>query len=179
MQRVILPIVLLLIALVPESQSQSQTGEVSGRVIRFSGEPLNRAFVSLNVEGGAASWNRTAITGNDGAFRFDNVPPGQYRIVVERYGYLTQEYGQRSYDAPGSVITIIAGQQLEADVRMSPAGSIAGRVFTTDGEPAANIFVEAWSYQYRNGVRTLTREALGIRTNDLGEYRLFWLPPGD
>ena len=107
MKRVMLPIALLLIALVIDSHSQSQTGIVSGRVTRMNGEPLSRAFVSLNVDGGDASRNRTATTGNDGAFHFDNVVSGQYRIVVERYGYLTQEYGQRTYGAQGSLITCL------------------------------------------------------------------------
>jgi hypothetical protein len=57
-----------------------------------------------------------------------------------------------------------------------PAGTISGRVFDRDGEPMANVNVEALKYSYQEGQRVLNVVQTG-RTNDLGEYRLFWLQP--
>src|SRR5204863_188047 len=58
-----------------------------------------------------------------------------------------------------------------------PAGTISGRVFDRDGEPLANVTVEALKYSYQEGQRVLNGVQTA-RTNDLGEYRLFWLQPG-
>jgi hypothetical protein len=47
-----------------------------------------------------------------------------------------------------------------------------------DGEPAAQATVHAYTYQYANGQRSLA-EVTNAQTNDLGEYRLYWLAPGE
>jgi protocatechuate 3,4-dioxygenase beta subunit len=58
-----------------------------------------------------------------------------------------------------------------------PAGTIAGHVFDRDGEPLAGVNVQAFKYVYQNGDRVLS-SVQQARTNDLGEYRLYWLNPG-
>jgi hypothetical protein len=58
-----------------------------------------------------------------------------------------------------------------------PAGTISGRVYDRDGEPLANVSVEALKYSYQEGQRVMNGVQTA-RTNDLGEYRLFWLQPG-
>jgi hypothetical protein len=58
-----------------------------------------------------------------------------------------------------------------------PAGTISGRIFDRDGEPLANVAVEALKYSYQEGQRVMN-VVQTARTNDLGEYRLFWLQPG-
>src|SRR5262249_22713338 len=60
---------------------------------------------------------------------------------------------------------------------MIASGAISGRVYDSAGEPAANIPVQAFKYSYADGQRTLT-DVKGASTDDRGEYRLFWLPPG-
>jgi hypothetical protein len=59
---------------------------------------------------------------------------------------------------------------------MIPAGVIAGRLYDRDGEAASNVTVQALKYVYQNGRRVLS-SVQSAQTNDLGEYRLFWLPP--
>ena len=46
-----------------------------------------------------------------------------------------------------------------------------------DGQPAVNATVQALKATYPDGKRVLKPVQTAI-TNDLGEYRLFWLPPG-
>jgi hypothetical protein len=60
---------------------------------------------------------------------------------------------------------------------LSPAATITGRVFDRDGEPLAYVAVQAMKYVYQDGERVLN-VAQTAMTNDLGEYRLFWLQPG-
>jgi hypothetical protein len=66
------------------------------------------------------------------------------------------------------------------DVRlqMAPTGSIVGRVMDADGQPAARVSVMALESTYSStGGRTLGI-IQAVQTDDKGEYRLFWLPPG-
>ncbi|MGH9817823.1 MAG: carboxypeptidase regulatory-like domain-containing protein, partial [Candidatus Acidiferrales bacterium] len=89
-----------------------------------------------------------------------------------------QEYGQRAANRPGSVITIGAGQKMR-DVlfRMIPAAAVAGRVFDEDGEPVPYVAVQVLRHSYVRGQRQLI-PAGSASTNDLGEFRIFGLPPG-
>jgi hypothetical protein len=61
---------------------------------------------------------------------------------------------------------------------MLQASVVSGRIITAEGEPAAQATVQAYTYQYSNGQRSLA-EVKNVQTNDLGEYRLFWLAPGE
>lgn len=187
------------------AQVQTQTPPptiISGRVIRAgAGDPLKKAVVTLRlaaaqnappaanlagVFGGAAQQqgrqqvrNQSVTTKDDGTYVFNNVPAGQYRVTVERDGYINQEYGQRSPNGSGTVVTVSLGQRLTTiDFQMVSAGTIAGRILDEDNEPIAGIQVQALSYEYRSGRRTLVPNRQ-VQTNDLGEYRLYWLPPGD
>src|SRR2546428_13536750 len=73
---------------------------------------------------------------------------------------------------------VIPAQKLRGVViQLMPAGTLTGRVFDRDGEPLANVSVEALKYSYQEGQRVMN-VVQTARTNDLGEYRLFWLQPG-
>ena len=142
-----------------------------------TGEPLSKAAVTLTrVDGQRQIY--TASTGADGKFVFQNVDPAQYRLGATRNGYVRSEYGARAPNRPGLLITLAAGQRLtDVVVQLTAAGTIAGRVLDRDGEPLANVTVQAQKYSYRDGERVLNN-VQNVLTNDLGEYRLFWLQPG-
>ncbi len=57
-------------------------------------------------------------------------------------------------------------------------GTIVGRILDENFEPVTGIQVQSLMYTYQNGTRTLVSERQ-VQTNDLGEYRLYWLTPGD
>ena len=138
--------------------------------------PVPRARVLLRP---LNSRTAQAITADDGGkFVFRDLPPGQYRISVTRDGYVASEYGQRSPTGSGVAINLSAQQQFrDARIALTPAGTISGRILNRYGEPAGNVNVQALRYTYQEGRRSLTPFQT-IRTNDLGEYRLFWMPPG-
>jgi hypothetical protein len=60
---------------------------------------------------------------------------------------------------------------------MVPTGVITGRV-TDEGRPAGNVWVRAMRVTYLDGVRTFM-SGDSTPTDDLGEYRLFGLAPGE
>ena len=60
-----------------------------------------------------------------------------------------------------------------------PRGSlITGRVVDEFGDPATDVQVSALRYQFVQGTRQLTAAGRVVTTNDIGEYRLFGLSPG-
>lgn len=170
---------LLLFAGSPQQAQQSAqpTGSIEGSVIRFgTTDAIPRAKVTLRP---ANSPNTRAVTADDGGkFAFRDLAPGQYRLTVTRDGYVAGEFGQRSPTGSGVPIVLAAQQQFkDARITLTPAGTITGRLLNRYGEPAANINIQALRYSYQDGRRTLT-PVQTIATNDLGEYRLFFLTPG-
>ena len=171
--------VILLLALIqaPAPAPQIPKTALAGRIVKAgSGEPLSKTVVTLRPVSGQRN-QATFTTGANGVFNFDNITPGQYRVAVTRDGYIRQEFGQRTYQGAGTVITIGSGQVLtNINFQLIPAGTIAGRILDEDGEPLAGIQVRALSYAYQGGRRTLVPGRI-VETNDLGEYRLYWLTP--
>jgi iron complex outermembrane recepter protein len=100
-----LPLVCLLtLAAAVPAAAQPARGSIAGTVVTEGGAPIAGADVSI------LELNRHATTGADGAFRFDNVPPGEYLLeaVSERAGTgLT-----RAVVAPGATAEVTLGLDL-------------------------------------------------------------------
>jgi 5-hydroxyisourate hydrolase-like protein (transthyretin family) len=152
---------------------------ISGYVLNMgTGEPLAKVTVTLSPFNGGTSRSFTASTTSGGQFTFQSIDPGQYRLSATRNGFIKMEYGARRPKQPGLPIVLNAGQKLaDIGLRMMPAGTIAGRILDRDGEPMANVTVTALKYAYQEGQKALT-VVQNAQTNDLGEYRLFWMQPG-
>jgi len=157
---------------------QGQTASVQGRIVAAEGaNPLTKVSVELRRLG-AADPPLVASTAEDGRFAFSNLAPGQYRLTATRSGYAPAEYGQRRPGAAGLPIAVSAGQQVR-DIQMplTLSASVSGRILFQNGRPVVNAEVMAMKASYDGGRRVLTLVQTA-RTNDLGEYRLYWLTPG-
>jgi hypothetical protein len=147
-------------------------------VVKLAGsEPLMKARVQLQ-----SMEDRTraisVVTNAGGRFELRGIDPGRYRLTVSRVGFVTQEYGQKKSDDPGAVLALRPGQELKDLVfRLIPSGVIAGRILDEDGEALPSVNVTAAREVYSEGKRALSMAAT-VETNDLGEYRLFGLAPG-
>jgi hypothetical protein len=141
-------------------------------------EPVAKAVVQLVKAGDDTVEPQAVATGTDGRFEFRNLAPGSYQLLATRSGYLDTAYGQRGPSGSGRDLIIAAGATID-DVRllMTATGALSGRVFDDTGEPLANVPVKALKYSYDEGQRTLTQVKVD-ETNDLGEFRLFFLAPG-
>src|SRR5262245_21432574 len=182
----LLALTLLLQTPAPRQQPQQQQlarpqdrGSISGYIVRMgTGDPLSKSTVTITALNAPRNQSYTTTTTTGGQFSFQNLEPGQYRLAATRGGYVRMEYGARSPNRPGLPITLSPGQRLTNIIlQLMPAGTITGRVFDRDGEPLANVNVEALKYSYQEGQRVMN-VVQTARTNDLGEYRLFWLQPG-
>jgi hypothetical protein len=60
---------------------------------------------------------------------------------------------------------------------LTPAGVISGRIRDRDGDPLGAVAVQALVPVYQDGQRVM-KQVQAAFTNDLGEYRLFGLMPG-
>jgi hypothetical protein len=170
---------LLFQATPPQAPSQAPAS-IAGFVVKMgSNEPLSKAVVTLtSAEGGRNQAALSASTSNDGRFLLEKVPPGKYRLAANRNGFVRYEFGARGPNRPGLQITVGAGQKMtEVVLPLAPAATITGRVFDRDGEPLPYVVVQALKYSYQDGERVLNPVQTAV-TNDLGEYRLFWLSPG-
>jgi hypothetical protein len=175
-----------LLALLTQTAAAPQlsTGSVQGIVVRVgTAEGLSRATVELRRDEervttppGMPPQLMSALTPPplfattteaDGRFLFPNVRPGRYRIVTTRPGYVPRP----------ATVTVAGGRTEQVQVTLSPTAAISGRVFGANGDPVGNAEVEALKPSYQNGRRLLTA-VTSVRSNDLGEYRLFWLPAG-
>src|SRR5262245_11941116 len=179
-----LAILLLLQTGAAPRQQQQQArpqdrGSIAGYVVKMgTGEPLSKAVVTISAYNSGRNQTYTATTTTAGQFAFQNLEPGQYKLSASRNGYVRMEYGARSPNRPGLPIGLNTAQKIgDVILQLMPAGTISGRVFDRDGEPLANVSVEALKYSYQEGQRVMNVVQTS-RTNDLGEYRLFWLQPG-
>jgi hypothetical protein len=161
------------------ASAQSSTASVQGSVVKAgTNDPLPNATVELRSIDAGPARIYTSTTASDGGFAFRNVPPGRYQLTPIRAGYVRGDYGVRGPGASGVAMTLASGQRM-ADVRlaMSGTGTIAGRIIDLRGEPVGNVHVKALRFSYHDGHAALT-SVKSVFTNDLGEYRLGWLPPG-
>ncbi|MGA2334788.1 MAG: carboxypeptidase regulatory-like domain-containing protein [Terriglobales bacterium] len=165
-------------ALLPASAQEPAAAKVSsiaGTVVKDPGsEPLKKAMVQVVAENQKLGGNYTAVTDADGYFRVDNVVPARYRMYVEKTGYI--EVNRRGHKSEVNIFTVQAGQSLEdLQLHMLATSVISGRVTDEDGDPMSGVNVVA---QRRKPGKAGRETALNGATNDLGEYRLAGLFPG-
>lgn len=182
MKRVLLGPVLLFAGLAVAAQkatmAPSEKCTIEGSVVKvLTGEPLKRAWVVLRKAEGRESPVSTT-TDSSGHFLLKDIKPGRYRLWVERSGYVPREYGERKHNTSGAILALEPGQHLRDIVfRLIPTGAISGRVIDEDNEPVAGVRVQALRNSYLRGRPELVLAGAAV-TNDLGEYRLYGLPPG-
>jgi protocatechuate 3,4-dioxygenase beta subunit len=119
------------------------------------------------------------FTDSDGKFIINDIPPGQYRLYAAHNGFNRQEYGEHSLRGAGIVVSLQAGQVMRDLVfRLTPAGTITGRVLDAAGEPAVGVIVQAMVSIYTANGQKMLGTVFQSRTDDLGQYRLHSLTPG-
>jgi hypothetical protein len=99
---------------VPFLVAQSGAGELSGKVTDASGNAVaNVTVTATSVDTGQA---RTAATGTDGNYKFDQLPSGNYRVKFEAVGFNTVEIPSTTVSGTASAVL---DQKLEAAANKS------------------------------------------------------------
>jgi hypothetical protein len=151
---------------------------IEGRVLDAqSQEPLRRAVVELS--GRPLLRPMTTRTDVEGRYRFADLPAGSFVLRVSKPRYVPLEYGQRRPFEPGRRVMIDARERLQnVDVLLPRAGVIAGRVLDPGGDPIERLWVQLFRIGYADGRQRLVSAGRAV-TNDIGEYRLSGLAPGE
>ncbi len=169
------------------ASQQAGTATLSGRVIRgeASGRaPVARAVVSATLGDGRGS--RQAVSDDQGRFELPGLAAGGYLLTAAKSGWVKTYYGSpRPGHPPGLRVVVADGAKVTIDIPIVPGGVIAGRIVDENGQPMALQFPWLLEQRLVGDRLMLARMRLPYGTgffermsNDLGEFRLFGLPPG-
>lgn len=186
MVNVVSALALVIVTLVqsPQPPAPTGTGRISGIVTRGdSKQPLDGALVRVvRWEGGLGRQFPPSQTKADGRFTFENLPAGVYAVTFSAPGFVTLEWGQsRPQETPRRVELSEGQQAANVDMMLPRTGAIEGRLLDEFGDPAPGMTVQATRVQFAAGKHRLMPVATtqNVPTDDLGQFRLFNLPPGD
>jgi protocatechuate 3,4-dioxygenase beta subunit len=162
----------------PGRQAKTGTGGLKGRIVaNDTGTAVRRAQVRIS---GPDIGTKTALTDAQGRYEFRDLPAGRFNVSVSKSGFVTMNYGQNRPFEPGRPIELAEAQKMDkADVSLPRGSVLAGRVADEFGEPVAEAEVVAMRMQFSNGRRRLVPSGRNGTTNDLGQFRIYGLPPGE
>jgi hypothetical protein len=160
---------------------QTDTAIIEG-VVRASGTEAPVAGADVLAFTSSALGRAQAVTDPEGRFRLV-VKPDLYQVIVSKQGFSSPTYRPME-PMPSTNVTAIAGQRTSLSFHLVPTSAITGRVFDPEGRLVEGASVAlsrlTWTAE---GKRMLMPVSFGVRgsasTNDLGEYRLYWIPTGD
>lgn len=135
--------------------------------------------------------NLSALSGMDGSFSLDKVPPGTYYVIAQMPGYqsplnqLSQTERMKADDATlKSVesqvekIVVQPNQSAHVEVRLERGAALSGSVRYDDGSPAPGVTPVLIQQDKDGKWKELATSILPFPTDDRGHYRFYGLPPG-
>ncbi len=181
-----------------QASAATERAVVSGRVLEQGTQaPVAGAQVMLMTQlqgppptGPFAYRPKTATTDENGRFQFVDVDPGRYRLNAQKAGFATPVNG-------GSLppLELKGGDRLDnVALTLQRGGVITGRVVDQSGEPVVDARVTVLRKppvppqlsSRADAAATVARFANrllpaggGAQTNDLGEFRVHSLLPGE
>src|SRR6185312_11046975 len=121
-----------------------------------------------------------AMTDGDGRYEFRDLPGGRYNLSATKAGYVTVQYGQTRPFESGKPLDLADAQLMDkADFSLPRGSAISGRLVDEFGDPIADAVVSAMRSAWAGGRRRLQPTGRTAQTNDLGQFRIYGLSPGD
>jgi protocatechuate 3,4-dioxygenase beta subunit len=165
----------------PVQQQPPATGtsRIRGRVAAAdTGQAIRRAVVRISAP--ELRETRTTSTDPEGRYEFRDLPAGRYSVSASKGAFVTLNYGQTRPFEQGRPLQLLDNQSVEKIDFALPRGSIiTGRVIDEYGDPVADVNVAPTRMQFSPQGRRPTPAGRFASTNDVGEFRIFGLPPGD
>jgi len=141
---------------------------------------IANARITLRQAGaGEFSESLSAVADSEGRFTFPSVNPsyppiGQgYDVTAGAEGYQPARYG-----TAGENLYLLNGARSNITFKLNPYRTISGTVRTPDYLPVAASLIRGYRVRYSLLGRRMKIVKTGL-SNDLGDYRLFGVEPGD
>jgi hypothetical protein len=158
--------------------STARTGTISGIVITDEAQPRPLRHARVTLKGDALDADEAVMTGDDGAFTFEDVPAGAYELTAAKGGYVTAAYGAARPGGPGRAFDLAAGEARRIELRVARGGVITGTVLDAAGQPVEGAGVVALLRRMgASGPEYHEAGSPALPTDDRGVYRIFGLPP--
>ncbi|HBY59371.1 MAG TPA: hypothetical protein DEH78_06085 [Solibacterales bacterium] len=117
------------------------------------------------------------MSGENGAFRIAPVPPGTYRLVVERKGYRPHTFLRPASELAEPIIVAEGLPAKHLEIRIVPLSSVSGTVTDREGRPVAQAVVHVLKRLSLQG-RSLISSVASARTGAGGDYLIENVPDG-
>jgi protocatechuate 3,4-dioxygenase beta subunit len=159
-------------------QVKTGTARLRGRITALeTGGPVRRAQVRIS---GPDIGSKGAVTDAEGRFEFRDLPAGRFNVSAAKSGFVSVQFGQLRPFESGKSIDLVDGQLMDkADIAMPRGGVVSGRLVDEFGDPIADAVVSAMRSAWAGGRRRLVPSGRTAMTNDLGQFRIYGLSPGD
>jgi hypothetical protein len=154
----------------------AQQAAIEGIAVHsVTGQPLSGVHVRLVARSHDGVSNvYGAMSDSGGHFSITGMQPGAYTLMPEKTGFV--HMATRAGAVLSNAVTLKAGQRLtDFKLEMTPRAVISGRVLDENGDPVANVGVDAEPVSKDPPVAT---SMIGRRagTNDRGEFRISGAP---
>lgn len=154
-------------------------GRITGRVVSTASGSIGDASVTLTRLDTSAPAPLTVASDRQGAFTFEKLPPGRYRLSASKSGYTNRQPIQGAIDRfdTGRELTLRVDEHApHLELPLYRESSIAGRVAEPDGIPAPDVQVFA---AVRRGTSHVVLQETRTTAEWDGRYRITSLPPGE
>ena len=155
------------------------TATIRGRVLADgSNAPVSR--VDIRIGSAESPAGKTATTDANGRYELTGLPAGKFTLSASKPNYVRVAYGQTRPQGQGKVIELADGQTLaNISFVLQRTGAITGHIVDEFGDPVTDVQVMAMRSQFFNGERRMMPAGgRPAETNDLGDYRIYGLAPG-
>lgn len=148
-----------------ELASSAGNGAITGTVTDDTGQPVPGVSVDV-YDADEWEWIGTKRSGEDGSYAFSGLQSGQYELMF----YIEDDYIYA--DNTSRTVEVVDGEPVTADLQVSTGGLITGSLTGSDGEPISNGYVEVYSADTEEYVRS------GYVDYENGTYKVRGVPAG-
>ena len=142
------------------------------------GFPLTVANLQSQLASLSGKTPPTTTTDRDGVFTFKDIAAGSYAVRVQKEGFFGKPEGGVYQPTAAVDVRVLPKEAANANLSMVPGAIVGGRIYDANGQVMSNANVQIFTVAYAFGHAVLAPLVAKV-TDDRGEYRLFWVPPGD
>jgi len=167
-----------IVATTPPGASTADILQSLAAAAQARGLPLTTANLQSQLSSLSGRTPPNAKTDSEGKFAFPDIAAGTYTVRVQLEGYFGQLEGGVYQPTAAVDVSVSDKETRRADVVMIPGALIGGRVFDANGQPMSNATVQILTVAYAFNQAVMAPLVSKV-TDDRGEFRLFWVAPGD